>query len=351
MSTKSDVNYIEYEGSGLTGLANLGNTCFMNSALQCLSHSYPLNNYLKDGDYESKINKKVEALILLEWDKLRELMWSENCVVSPGGFLSSVQKVAKIKDKTLFTGFAQNDLTEFLAFIIDCFHIAISREVDMKITGKSITETDKMAESCFAMMQNMYKKEYSELLGLFYGIHVSKISTPSGEYLSSAPEPFLTLDLCLPDLSIDHNKTCTLMDCIDKYTKVEVLDGDNEYEKNDGGKIVANKQILFWSLPELLIISIKRFSNSIKKNQSLVSFPLADLDMSKYVVGYDKESYIYDLYGICNHSGGVFGGHYTASIKNANNNWYTFNDATVQAITDESKLISPQAYCFFYRKK
>ena len=70
-----------------------------------------------------------------------------------------------------------------------------------------------------------------------------------------------------------------------------------------------------------------------------------------YVVGYDKESYIYDLYGICNHSGGVFGGHYTASIKNANDKWYNFNDATVTHISDESKLVSPQAYCFFYRKK
>ncbi len=73
--------------------------------------------------------------------------------------------------------------------------------------------------------------------------------------------------------------------------------------------------------------------------------------MSKYVVGYDKESYVYDLYGICNHGGSVFGGHYTASIRNANGKWYSFNDATITEIKDESKLISPKAYCFFYRKK
>ena len=41
-------------------------------------------------------------------------MWSENCVISPNGFVKSVQRVARIKDKDIFTGFAQNDLTEFL---------------------------------------------------------------------------------------------------------------------------------------------------------------------------------------------------------------------------------------------
>ena len=351
MSSLSKNMHLEYEGRGLTGLANLGNTCFMNSALQCLSHSYDLNNFLKLGTFKKKLNKKAESLILLEWNKLRELIWSENCIISPGGFLSSVQKVAKIKDETLFTGFAQNDLIEFLTFVIDCFHTAIYREVDMKITGETITETDKLAKSCFGMMKNMYKKEYSELLNIFYGIHVSKISTPENEYLSSAPEPFLTLDLPLPIESQINNKTCSLIECLDQYTKVEVLDGDNKYETDAGNKVVAHKQILFWSLPEVLIISIKRFSNAIKKNQSLVNFPLAGLDMSKYVVGYDKESYVYDLYGVCNHGGSVFGGHYTAAIKNANGKWYSFNDQQISEISDQNKIVSPKAYCFFYRKK
>jgi len=351
MATSITNPYSVYVDQGLTGLANLGNTCFMNSALQCLSHSYDLNNFLKAGAYKKRLNKKAEALILLEWDKLRTMIWSENCIISPGGFLSSVQKVAKIKDKAIFTGFAQNDFTEFLTFILDCFHTAIYREVDMQITGETVTETDKLAKNCFTMMKNMYKKEYSEMLGLFYGIHVSKISTPENEYLSSAPEPFLTLDLSLPIESQINNKPCTISECLDNYTKVEVLEGDNKYETDSGERVVAHKQILFWSLPEILIISIKRFSNSVKKNQSLVNFPLADLDMSKYVVGYDKESYVYDLYGICNHGGSVFGGHYTASIKNANEKWYSFNDATITEIKDKSKLISPKAYCFFYRKK
>jgi ubiquitin C-terminal hydrolase len=83
----------------------------------------------------------------------------------------------------------------------------------------------------------------------------------------------------------------------------------------------------------------------------LISFPLEDLNLSKYVIGYKKESYVYDLYGICNHSGNVYGGHYTACVKNANGKWYHFNDTIVTEVTNLNDLITPKAYCLFYRKK
>jgi|UniRef100_A0A6C0C117 ubiquitin carboxyl-terminal hydrolase 8 len=336
----------KYKDKGFTGLQNLGNTCFMNSVLQCLSHTYEFSEYLDTGDYKKKLNRKPDSLILLEWDKLRKMMWDENCIISPGGFFTVIRKVARIKDKPLFTGYAQNDLPEFLTFILDCFHESILREVDMKITGEIKNETDKLAKECFTMMQNMYKKEYSEMLQTFYGIHVSKIETLGGDYLSSSPEPFLMLDLAIP-----NKKQPTLVDCIDKYTEVEILNGDNKVlNEKTNKKEDAEKRIQFWSLPQILIITLKRFSNSNRKNQALVDFPLDNLDLTKYIVGYNKTSYIYELYGICNHSGGVLGGHYTSYVKSINGNWNHFNDQSVTKI-NESELKSPKAYCFFYRKK
>ena len=88
-----------------------------------------------------------------------------------------------------------------------------------------------------------------------------------------------------------------------------------------------------------------------KKNKEFIDFPLENLDLSKYIIGYDKKDYKYDLYGICNHSGVTEGGHYFAYVKNANQKWYNFNDARVEEITNLDKLKSPYAYCLFYRKQ
>ena len=84
-----------------------------------------------------------------------------------------------------------------------------------------------------------------------------------------------------------------------------------------------------------------------------MQFPLEDLDLSKYCIGYNKKSYVYDLYGICNHSGGTQGGHYNAFIKIANEEWHFFNDTSVSKIdvVDDINLITSKAYCLFYRKK
>ena len=343
-SSECRSEFNKFKDVGFTGLANLGNTCFMNSALQCLSHTYELNNFLDSETYKTRLNDKPESLILCEWDNLRKMMWSENCTISPGGFVGAIQKVARIKDRVIFTGWAQNDLTEFLQFITECFHESICREVEMNIQGNAITNTDKLALACFKMMKNMYKKEYSEFLNMFFGIHVSKIKSLESDYLNITPEPFFNLNV-----PIAPEKT--LEKCISLYTATEKLDGDNKIlnDKTDE-KEEAEKNIRFWSLPEVLVVTIKRFDNNGRKNQQMVDFPLENLDMREHIVGYDKDSYIYDLYGICNHSGGTAGGHYTAYVKNANDKWYHFNDTNCNEI-DLGSLKTPYAYCFFYRKQ
>jgi len=335
----------QFKNMGLTGLANIGNTCFMNSTLQCISHTYELNLFLDTEVYKTRLNKKHDSLILCEWDNLRKLMWSENCIISPGGFVNAMQKVARIKDRVIFTGFVQNDLTEFLSFVFDCFHNSICREVDMVISGKAQTKTDELAEKCYNMMKSMYKTEYSEFLNMFYGISVSQIKSKESDYKNIIPEPFFNINV-----PISEKKT--LIDCFDLYTEIEELGEDNKI-LNDKTKLKENatKQILFWSLPNILVISFKRFLNNGRKQQSFIDFPIDNLNLSKYVVGYDKHSYVYDLYGICNHSGNTGGGHYYAYIKNANGTWYEFNDARVEEFTNLDKLKSPYAYCFFYRKQ
>uniref|UniRef100_A0A6C0KX66 USP domain-containing protein n=1 Tax=viral metagenome TaxID=1070528 RepID=A0A6C0KX66_9ZZZZ len=341
--------YQEYNNKGLSGLVNLGNTCYINSCLQVLSHTYELNDFLNKEVYKKKIKNVYDSAMILEWDELRKLMWKENCIISPGKFIKTVQKLAEIKDIEIFTGYSQNDLTEFLIFVIDCFHNSLSREVNMTINGMPENDTDKLATQCFEMIKKMYNKDYSEIWNIFYGTHVSQIiSIETNEVLSSSPEPYFIINLPIPE----GNKSPTLLDCLNLYVEGEVLEGENAwFNETTGTKQNVKKKLSYWSFPSVLTIDLKRFNSNNRKNQILIDFPVENLDLSNYVIGYKKEQYKYDLYGICNHSGNVNGGHYTASVKNANGKWYHYNDRDVSEIKDTSKLITSKAYCLFYRKK
>ena len=94
---------------------------------------------------------------------------------------------------------------------------------------------------------------------------------------------------------------------------------------------------------------MKRFSyDGRKKIGAPIDFPLENLDLSKYVNGYNPKQYIYDLFGVCNHIGGVTGGHYTSFVRVANRSWKHFNDSKVGGV---EHIVTPMAYCLFYRKK
>uniref|UniRef100_A0A6C0IL58 USP domain-containing protein n=1 Tax=viral metagenome TaxID=1070528 RepID=A0A6C0IL58_9ZZZZ len=341
---------ISYENKGLSGMANLGNSCYLNSCMQIISHTYELNKFLSEdnGKYKNLLKKIPESIVLLEWDKLREMLWSSNCTVAPHGFVKTIRQVARIKKLDIFTGYQQNDIQEFLLFIIDCFHTALSREVDMHISGDSKNETDALAVSAYKMMQNMYKKDYSDMLSIFYGIHISQITTmETNEVMSMASEPFSIISL-----SISPKNNPTLFDCFDLYCNSELLEGENAwFNGKTGQKETAKRNIIFWSLPNIMIIDLKRSKVDHKKIHTLIDIPLDNVDFSKYVKGYNAHTYIYDLYGVCNHSGGGgAGGHYFAYIKNANGKWYSFNDTMVNEIPLD-KVISSMSYCLFYRKQ
>lgn len=340
------MDYTKYNNKGLTGLANLGNTCFMNSCLQALSHTYELHEVFENENFERKLNKKIDTIVFLEWIKLQKLMWKDNCIVQPNGFVNVIQQIARKKDKDIFTGFAQNDMPEFLLFFIDALHNSINREVEININGNVINKTDKLALQSYNVLKKMYEKDYSELLDIFYGIHISVIKNLNGEDLAITPEPFMTLDLPIP-----KKNNIELIDCFNLYTNSEDLNGDNKfYNEKTKQKEDAKKMITFWSLPNILIITLKRFDFMNRKNNNLINFPLTNLDLTKYIIGYNKDSYIYDCYAVCNHMGGTNGGHYIAYVNN-NNNWFSFNDHNVSKIENVNSIVSQSAYCLFYRKK
>ena len=336
----------KYENKGLSGLSNLGNTCFINSCMQIMSHTYELNNFLDNECYKKKLKNKYDSAILLEWDELRKILWNENCIVSPGKFIKTIQKVAKLKKVEIFTGYSQNDASEFLLFLVDCFHNALSREINIDITGNPENDTDNLAIKCFEMIKNCYSKDYSEIWNIFYAVHISEISRKdNGKILSRKPEAYFMIDLPIPS----DKKLPSLIDCFNHYVKEEVIENYNDEINKE--IVTINKKILFWSFPNILAICLKRFNYRFQKNKILVTFPINELDLSPYVIGYKKEKYKYELYAVCNHTRGVMGGHYTSYVKNANGKWYHYNDTFVSEVPTPDSIISPKAYVLFYRKK
>lgn len=341
----------KYNGKGLTGLVNLGNTCFLNSCIQVLNHTYELHEFLNSEGYKRHMKHGlIDCSIIEEWNDLRNVMWSQNCVISPNKFVLNVHRVARQKDRDIFTGWAQNDMPEFLLFLIECMHNSISRGMKMKINGISENSVDDLALKCYGMLKEVYTKEYSEIMDMFYGIYVSQIVSLNNQVQSTKPESFFILDLPVPIDSI-----CDIYQCFDKFSESETLSGDNAwFNEKTGKKEDVVKTISFWNFPKILVITLKRFSHDgMNKMNNLIKFPIEGLDLSKYVKGYNPQQYVYDLFGICNHIGGVSGGHYTAFVKNSTNKWLHYNDQIVQEIPSQesSHIITPMAYCLFYRKK
>jgi len=326
---------------GLCGLRNLGNTCFMNSIIQCLNNTQPFMRYILSNKFKKDLNEEKEDYLVIEqWNEMSRSLWHKNAVFTPVGFLKCIQKLANTKGYGEFTGFRQNDSQEFLQFFLECAHNALSKEVNMNIKGTARNDYDKLAIKAYESFATFFKNDYSEIVKTFYGQFYTRVKklTKDNEENSSSFEPFNSLSLEI----INKSGKSRLEDCLDNFTLEETIECDNESS--------FIKEVKFWSLPDVLIVFFKRFNNSLTKKDDLVEFPLENLDMSKYVCGYNKSKYKYDLYAVSNHGGGLAGGHYWAYCKNNDGNWYKFNDAVVSTLKKD-KVVSNNAYCLFYKKQ
>lgn len=340
------------------GMANLGNTCFLNSCIQILNHvseveqMQSLPSIMRMCATPAQNTNIDDAVVLTQWLKLREAMLNPppdmpSPVINPLEFVRAIHQIAGKKGRDIFTGWAQNDLPEFLLFMLECAHNARARSVKMRIQGSATNKTDDLALQCYKMLQETYEREYSEFYDIFYGVYVSRLFTPDGETLhSNKPESYCTLDLPIPQ---PKAHLLNLLDCFDEFIADELLSGwMNEKTQT---KEPVRKNIVFWNFPKILIIVLKRYSADGRlKNGAMVQFPLDNLDLSKYVVGYKASSYKYRLFGVANHMGGVSGGHYTAFARGSTSDeWFLYNDSHVQSV-NEREVVSPSAYVLFYRK-
>ena len=158
----------------------------------------------------------------------------------------------------------------------------------------------------------------------------------------------------------------SLKDCFQLFASEEVLgEEDQWYCGSCKTHVRASKKIDLWKLPDILIIHLKRFQYTRgyrNKIESVIDFPIdADLDMSEFLPsGADKSNTKYSLFGISNHMGSLYSGHYTAyaklwedpnsPTKRRKNEWFNFNDSYVSSLNGRSPVADSSNYLLFYQR-
>nr|XP_060461004.1 ubiquitin carboxyl-terminal hydrolase 2 isoform X2 [Panthera onca] len=332
---------------GLAGLRNLGNTCFMNSILQCLSNTRELRDYCLQRLYVRDLShgSSVHTALMEEFAKLIQTIWtsSPNDVVSPSEFKTQIQRYAP-----RFVGYNQQDAQEFLRFLLDGLHNEVNR---VTVRPKSNPENlDHLPddEKGRQMWRKYLEREDSRIGDLFVGQLKSSLTCTDCGYCSTVFDPFW--DLSLPIAKRGYPEV-TLMDCMRLFTKEDVLDGD---EKPTCCCCRARKRCIkkfsIQRFPKILVLHLKRFSESrirTSKLTTFVNFPLRDLDLREFASENTNHA-VYNLYAVSNHSGTTMGGHYTAYCRSpVTGEWHTFNDSSVTPMSS-SQVRTSDAYLLFY---
>ncbi|XP_027031033.1 ubiquitin carboxyl-terminal hydrolase 2a isoform X1 [Tachysurus fulvidraco] len=334
---------------GLVGLKNLGNTCFMNSILQCLSNTRSLRDYCLHNSHRRDLNNnsRTNTALMEEFAKLIQTLWTSSTsdAVSPSEFKTQIQRYAP-----RFVGYNQQDAQEFLRFLLDGLHNEVNR---VTVRPRANTEDfDHLPddEKGKKMWSKYLEREDSKIVDLFVGQLKSSLTCTECGYCSTVFDPFW--DLSLPISKKGYGEV-SLMDCMRLFTKEDVLDGDEKptcYRCKARRK--CTKKFTIQKFPKILVLHLKRFSEARVRSSKLstfVNFPMKDLDLREFASD-RSSSAVYNLYAVSNHSGTTMGGHYTAYCCNPDSGeWYTFNDSRVTPMSS-SQVRSSDAYVLFYER-
>jgi ubiquitin C-terminal hydrolase len=251
--------------------------------------------------------KSPETQFLKEYDDLRRLtLSSSNCTVRPERFVLACRALAVHQKNATFTSFGQQDLCEFIHFVLDTLHVAMCEKEDSPQT----------------MAINIMKGDHQTAVSeSFFGVHAFTIT---GENIQKQTfEPFFMLDLPIPD------GATTLEHCFQAATLPEEIQG---YEREDKVRVAVQRRLSVEKWPTNLCISLKRFTPDGRKNDSHLQIPESIHLLKPYV-----------LVGYGCHSGGVRSGHYTATVK-VDQGWVCVDDENVYPCPHMGK----GAYCLLY---
>lgn len=403
-------------GPGLSAFTNLGNTCYMNSALQCLAHTPMFSAYFTTKSFMESItenqleelakeyhddkdpnktiiiqrcvlNNKIQETLSYQFYRILNRFWRKNCVVVPRSFKKTIEK---LNDE--FIGYNQNDSHEVINLILD----KVNEETSIEATAyfrdisQQVSDLNVLRQNCYNIIDDVTKtpEEQNEakilykstiqknlqnstilssfaywknhltrksiISDLFTGLFCSFTKCCECNNVTTKFEPFTNLSVSIPD-----NKNSTLEECLESFSKQEILDGENKKQCEECKKKTKSvKRMIIWELPDILIIQLIRFvatNTGIYKNSSFVKFPLTNLSLNKCQMEWHSSSSKYGLHAVSNHMGSIKAGHYLAHCKNpVMQKWYEYNDEDIYVLDEsilEKEIVTSNAYTLFYNKQ
>lgn len=184
---------------GICGLQNLGNTCFMNSAVQCLSNTPPLTEFITSLRYESEINYENTlgsgGRIAKEYGNMIKMMWSgQYDNIAPREFKYVIGKLS-----SQFCGYAQHDAQELMAFLLDGLHEDLNRVTERQYVEAEVHVDERPDDVVAEESWRNYKRlNDSIVVDTFHGLLKSTLVCPVCQLVSRTFDPFCYLSLPLP---------------------------------------------------------------------------------------------------------------------------------------------------------
>jgi ubiquitin C-terminal hydrolase len=343
----------------VTGLPNIGNTCFMNSILQWLFASPKLNEYFMSAKYTDDLDKKSKTKGQLSKSYATLVTSAKSGNVTRSGVSDFKSFIGRWNSQ--FSGYGQQDSQEFLRFALDGLSNELNRITSKPKYKELVFKNESKHEQSEAWWDYFKSREDSFITDLFQGQLANITECHSCGHQSFSFDIFQDLSLSIPEERTkslySRSSTITLEQWLKDFTAEEKFDRDSGY-KWEGCKKGSNisKRMSLFRFPPLLVIHLKRFSFSSWRRDKIntdVKFPIEKLDLSPYSDNeeVDSDKTTYHLYGISHHSGYMSGGHYVADIKNVwgDGKWHHCNDNWVNSLVDPSGSGSSPYVLFYYR--
>uniref|UniRef100_A0A8C9TVS2 ubiquitinyl hydrolase 1 n=1 Tax=Scleropages formosus TaxID=113540 RepID=A0A8C9TVS2_SCLFO len=300
------------------GLLNLGNTCFLNSTVQCLTYTPPLANYLLSKEHSRVCRQTDFCMICVMQNHIIQAFANTGNAIKPVSFIRDLKKIAHH-----FRFGNQEDAHEFLRYTIDAMQ---------KACLNGYTKLDRQTQATTLVHQ------------IFGGYLRSRVKCSVCKSVSDTYDPYL-------DIALEIRQASNIVRALELFIKADVLSGDNAYMcARCKKKVPATKRFTVHRASNILTLSLKRFANfrggKITKDVSYPEF----LNIRPFMSQNTGDPVMYGLYAVLVHSGySCHAGHYYCYIKASNGQWYQMNDSMVHC-SNIKVVLNQQAYVLFYMR-